>query len=115
MNGFLVRRVMHKGKRKRGRFFDLCIYPTTGIPQTTVVCSTKVSKKAVVRNRLQRQIREVLRLRREEGEYDTDHLVAIVKGSAVVDSAQSESAELHSSGGSLGNLVDYSDLEGDCL
>ncbi|MBU0531239.1 MAG: ribonuclease P protein component [Candidatus Uhrbacteria bacterium] len=53
-----------------------------GVSRFAVVVGTKVSKKAVVRNRLRRQIREMIRLRLGEFKPGYD-LVLIVKAAAL--------------------------------
>lgn len=53
-----------------------------GVSRFAVVVGTKVSKKAVVRNRLRRQIREVIRLRLDQFKPGYD-LVLIVKSAAM--------------------------------
>ncbi len=47
--------------RIRGEFFDVNVNTTRSRGNIDIVVSTKVSKKAVVRNRIRRQTREILR------------------------------------------------------
>ncbi|MDE2312114.1 MAG: ribonuclease P protein component [Patescibacteria group bacterium] len=56
--------IQHVTKTGRAFFNPLCalrFLPSQGWPRFAVVVSTKVAKKAVVRNRLKRQAREFLR------------------------------------------------------
>jgi len=58
--------VLRTFSRGRGFFYPLFTIkfaPSSKLPRFTVVVSTKVSKKAVVRNRIKRVIREMVRLR----------------------------------------------------
>lgn len=57
-----VERVLGQGRGFFNRFFSIRFVSGTG-RRLTVVASTKVSKKAVARNRLKRIVREFLRLR----------------------------------------------------
>lgn len=63
----VLRALFSKGKIIRSPFF-LCKYFLTdsGVPHITVSVSTKISKKAVTRNRIKRRIREALRLQIEK-------------------------------------------------
>ena len=47
--------------RIRGEFFDVNVNITTNRGNIDIVVSVKISKKAVVRNRIRRQVREILR------------------------------------------------------
>ncbi|MEI6378025.1 MAG: ribonuclease P protein component [Candidatus Falkowbacteria bacterium] len=52
------------GRAIYGRFLGLRFTANdSGLPKVVVIAGKKVSKKAVTRNRLKRQIREVIRLR----------------------------------------------------
>lgn len=69
-------------RSKEGAFGSVCGAKWTKnglkVSRFAVVVGTKVSKKAVVRNRLRRQIREMIRLRLHEAEPGYD-LVLVVK------------------------------------
>lgn len=60
-----VRQALARGRSFFNPFFTLKFLkaPLPGAIRITVVVSTKVSKKAVVRNQLKRQVREFMRLR----------------------------------------------------
>jgi len=54
------------GSRKHGKYFlVVCCVNTLGYARLGIAVSRKVSKKAVVRNRIKRQIRESFRLNKE--------------------------------------------------
>jgi len=57
-----IKKVFARGRGFFNPFFNLKYLPAGGAVRFTVVVSTKVSKKAVKRNRLKRIIREILRL-----------------------------------------------------
>ncbi len=57
-----VKTVIARGKGFFSHFFNVKYQFVPEIFQCTVVVSTKVDKRAVVRNRIKRQIRETLRL-----------------------------------------------------
>jgi len=71
---------------KEGAFGSVCgaKWGKNGLKESrfAVVVGTKVSKKAVVRNRLRRQIREMIRLRLNEAKPGYD-LVLVVKKEAL--------------------------------
>jgi ribonuclease P protein component len=58
--------VFTKGQRVHGKYF-LIVYciNTTGVARLGIAVSRKVSKRAVVRNRIKRQIRESFRLNKD--------------------------------------------------
>ncbi len=56
-----VKKTTAKGRSFFNPFFVLKIAKGTEIPKLTVIVSTKVSKKAVDRNRIKRVIRETVR------------------------------------------------------
>jgi len=57
-----VDRVWKRGKRVRAPRFYVCVLPNNqNVVRCTVVVSLRVSKKATIRNRLKRRIREILR------------------------------------------------------
>ena len=67
-----VRRAMSRGRGFFNPFFTVKFLRSSATPRFAVVVSTKVSKRAVKRNRLKRIIREFIRLRMEKmaiGEY----------------------------------------------
>lgn len=65
-----------------------------GVFRAAVVVGTKVSKKAVVRNRLRRQIREVLRLRINQFKPGYDLVLIVGKGALGKKQAELEVAVL---------------------
>ena len=60
--------VYQRGKRYIGEFLDLLVYRKPSIRPSLfgIVISTKVSKKATERNKKRRQIKEILRLKKDE-------------------------------------------------
>lgn len=67
-----IKNVFTKGRGFFGVYFLGKYYKTPGEYKFTVVVGTKVSKSAVVRNRLKRHLREVIRLNKskfKEGRY----------------------------------------------
>jgi ribonuclease P protein component len=56
-----VKAAFAQGRSFFNSFFALKFVKKTGVSRFTVVVSTKVSKKAVARNRLKRILREILR------------------------------------------------------
>jgi ribonuclease P protein component len=61
------RRIFQKGKRFYGNGINLVVFPNEQeISRFGFVVGTKVDKRAVVRNRIQRQMREIIRLRIED-------------------------------------------------
>lgn len=63
LNGHQFKAVFRKKKSVHGRFFSIhAISNTSGFARFGVVVSRKVSKRAVQRNRIKRQIRESFRL-----------------------------------------------------
>jgi ribonuclease P protein component len=63
--------VFRRGERIRRGFLTVYFLPGTQ-PAATVIVDTKLSKKAVVRNKLKRQLRSIL----QKGELPTGSLVA---------------------------------------
>lgn len=57
-----IKKVFARGRGFFNPYFTLKYLPEGDAPRFTVVASTKVSKRAVKRNRLKRIIRQVLRL-----------------------------------------------------
>jgi len=56
-----VRAVLAKGRRASSSVSALMAISTPNTPRTTVVVGTKVSKRAVVRNKVKRRLRAILR------------------------------------------------------
>lgn len=86
-----VQRVFARSRAFFNPLFTFRFSPSQHLSRFTVVVSTKVSKKAVTRNRIKRVVREFLRLRLKDlsaGDY-----VVIVKSVA----AKKEAAEWRSS------------------
>lgn len=52
----------HKGRSFFSPLFSLKVLQSTGVSRFGFVVSARVSKKAVVRNRVRRQVREIIRL-----------------------------------------------------
>jgi ribonuclease P protein component len=61
LSGFLVSQIIKKGKHWGSPFFTLRYFPLEN-SLFSVVVPVKVDKRAVVRNRIKRQIYEILRL-----------------------------------------------------
>lgn len=60
---FEIKEVMREGKRFSSHFFSLKSKKSKNkFPRFAIVADLKVSKKATVRNRLRRQIHEIIRL-----------------------------------------------------
>lgn len=55
-----IQHVFRKGRRRHGALMTVHIQPATE-NRSTVIVGKKISKKAVVRNRLKRRIRDVIR------------------------------------------------------
>ena len=61
--------IYKKGKSFSGRFFSLRILPQEDKEEETrfgIVISLKISKKAVIRNKKKRQLREIIRLNKDK-------------------------------------------------
>ena len=83
MNGYLIKKILQKGKKIRCRFFDVFLYETSKNPDVAVICSTKVSKSAVKRNRLKRQLREIINLKRKAGGFTKQYVLVVLKKEAL--------------------------------
>lgn len=94
-----VERVLGQGRGFFNRFFSVRFVPGAG-HRLTVVASTKVSKKAVTRNRLKRIVREFLRL----------HLSHMVPGEYVVSLRPASAATEEAVLSALKNLLEKSKL-----
>ena len=90
-----IEKLAKTGKGLRSVFFIFKILPNKlEKNRWVIIVSTKVSKKAVIRNRLRRQVREIIRLNFLDDKMGLDIMV-IVKNNAIG--------------------VDYKDLEKDLL
>ncbi|MFA6918818.1 MAG: ribonuclease P protein component [Patescibacteria group bacterium] len=71
--------VFKNGKKAFGRLFFVRFTPNKlENSRFAVVISNKISKKATVRNRLRRQVREILRLNIDKFEQNIDAIVNIL-------------------------------------
>ncbi len=78
-----IKRVLKLGRRFSAPEFSLhTLQNTLNHPRMCVIVASGVSKKAVVRNRLKRQVRESLRLLIKEGKigYTIDMVVVVRPG-----------------------------------
>lgn len=75
-----IKRVFGKGRGLFTPLFSLKYIKTAGVPRFAIVISTKVSKKATVRNRLRRILRE--RIRKELGRIQAADYAIVLKPSA---------------------------------
>ncbi len=57
-----VKQTTARGRSFFNPFFVIKALQSPGAPKITVIVSTKVSKKAVVRNRIKRVVREIVRV-----------------------------------------------------
>lgn len=74
-----IRQVLRSGRSRRGKTLLVRFVPHTGATaRFAVVVSTKVSKKATVRNRLKRQIRDLLKRHLQRFPGRNDYLVSVV-------------------------------------
>ena len=78
-----IEKLAKTGRSLRSVFFILKIIPNNlSKTRWVIIVSTKVSKKAVVRNRLRRQVREIIRLNFLKDNAGVDCML-VVKDSAV--------------------------------
>lgn len=71
--------VFKNGKKAFNRLFFVRFAPNNlENSRFAVVISNKISKKATVRNRLRRQVREIIRLNLDKFEQNTDAIVNIL-------------------------------------
>lgn len=78
-----IERVFRRSERREGNFFIVRIHRKDSLPgRATVVVPKKVSKKAVVRNRLKRRALEWLRTEAKIGLYPLDSVVSLKPASA---------------------------------
>jgi len=71
-----IQKTFARGRSFFNSFFNVKFAPGGTVPRFTVVVSTKVSKKAVVRNRLKRLVREYLRTHLFESK-NGDHIIML--------------------------------------
>lgn len=70
--------IFRKGKRSFGRFFAIRFLKNDQEnPRVAVVASNKVSKKAVERNKIKRQVREIVRLHMDKVNKPLDIIINI--------------------------------------
>lgn len=56
-----IEQLFKSGRNVRGRILGMKLLPTSGPTRFAFIVSTKISKSAVVRNRIKRQMREIVR------------------------------------------------------
>jgi len=71
-----IQKTFARGRSFFNPFFTVKFAPGGDVPRFTVVVSTKVSKRAVVRNRLKRLVREYLRTHLNEFK-NGDHIIML--------------------------------------
>ncbi len=88
------KKVFNLGKKITGRFFAAYFLKTPGKTRVAVIVSNKISKKAVIRNKLKRRMREIIKKNLEGLEYD---IVVSAKLSALDQKYSELSEDLSSS------------------
>ena len=90
-----IQRVYKQGVRARTRRLGLHVLPNEGSLQASVVVSKKVSKSAVVRNRIRRRLYELLREREKAATFDGALVLTVYDISVATDTAERLRAEFN--------------------
>lgn len=92
-----VRRIYKQGKAQRNELGSLHVFSDARNPVTraAVVVSKKVSKSAVVRNRIRRRIFELVRVHMVEFKYPAQLVFTVYQAEAAVMPAEKLTAEVN--------------------
>jgi ribonuclease P protein component len=91
-----IKFVAFKGKKFSSEFFDIRVISdsTLGNPVMTVSISVKVSKRAVVRNRIKRLFREAFSQLMKEGKLESAKYLVVAKSAKLEEMKTQEVKEL---------------------
>lgn len=74
-----LKKIFQKGKKSQNKFFKIYFLENNlAHCRLAVITSLKISKKATKRNRLKRQVREIIRLKLGEFKHNYDLIVSVL-------------------------------------
>jgi len=78
--------IFQQGKKIFGPFFIIRYLPNNlENSRFTVIVSNKISKKATVRNKIKRQLREIIRLNLSKFKYNNDIIITVLSAAVKED------------------------------